>query len=172
MWTNSARIMSSKDGNVGRNDKTSSESIKQFAMVKREEHEARWISHSRKLGLSSRKAPFPKSTDNSFAGCADGWGKFADYHKSMRENNGTYETNESWEASTTRENDAAKGRRDSGISGTFLTTVGGSDTIPTRQHPELGQAHRARMEHVSTQRVAAGQAGSSPKHQHLERFVF
>ena len=32
------------------------------------------------------------------------------------------------------------------------TTAGGSNTIPTRQHPELGQA---RMEYDSTQRVTA-----------------
>ena len=41
------------------------------------------------------------------------------------------------------------------------TTSGGSNTMPTRQHSELGQAHCARMEHDSTQRVTAGQAGSS-----------
>ena len=39
------------------------------------------------------------------------------------------------------------------------TTSGESNTMPTRQHPELGQAHCARMEHDSTQRVTAGQAG-------------
>ena len=37
------------------------------------------------------------------------------------------------------------------------TTVGGSTTTPTRQHPELGQAHRARMHYHSMQRATANQ---------------
>ena len=41
------------------------------------------------------------------------------------------------------------------------TTAGGSNTVPTCQHPELGPAHRARMYYRSTQVVAAGQAGDS-----------
>ena len=40
------------------------------------------------------------------------------------------------------------------------TTAGGSNTIPTRQHPELGQAHRARVDDNATQQVTGGQAGS------------
>ena len=39
--------------------------------------------------------------------------------------------------------------------------AGGSNSIPTRQHPELGQADRARMNHQSVQRATASQAGSS-----------
>ena len=41
------------------------------------------------------------------------------------------------------------------------TATGGSNTIPTRQRHELGQAHRARMNHQAEQRVTACQAGSS-----------
>ena len=41
------------------------------------------------------------------------------------------------------------------------TTAGASNTIPTRQHPELGQVHRARMECDSRQRVTASQSGGS-----------
>ena len=41
------------------------------------------------------------------------------------------------------------------------TTAGGTNTIPTRQHPELGQTHRARMNCQAVQRVTAGQTGSS-----------
>ena len=37
--------------------------------------------------------------------------------------------------------------------------------MPTRQHPELGQVHCARMENDSAQRVAASQAGSHRKGQ-------
>ena len=35
------------------------------------------------------------------------------------------------------------------------TTAGGSNTIPTRQHLEVGEAHRARMHYNSTQRATA-----------------
>ena len=45
--------------------------------------------------------------------------------------------------------------------GALRTSVGGSNTIPTRPHPELGQAHRARMDLDSAQRATVGQAGSS-----------
>ena len=41
------------------------------------------------------------------------------------------------------------------------TTAGGTNTTPTRQHPELGQTHRARMNCQAVQRVTAGQTGSS-----------
>ena len=41
------------------------------------------------------------------------------------------------------------------------TTAGGSITIQTRQHLELGQAHRARMYYQSVQQATASQAGSS-----------
>ena len=41
------------------------------------------------------------------------------------------------------------------------TTAGGCNTIATRQHPELGPAHRARMNHQSVQRATARRAGSS-----------
>ena len=41
------------------------------------------------------------------------------------------------------------------------TAAGGSNTIPTRPHPESGRAHRARMISHSTQRATASQAGSS-----------
>ena len=41
------------------------------------------------------------------------------------------------------------------------TSAGGSKTIRTRQHPELAQAHRGRMNSQSGQRATASQAGSS-----------
>ena len=34
-----------------------------------------------------------------------------------------------------------------------LTTAGGSNTIPTRPHPELGQSRRARIDYNSAQRA-------------------
>ena len=40
------------------------------------------------------------------------------------------------------------------------TTARGSNTVPTRQHRELGPAHRAHMYYQSTQMVTAGQAGN------------
>ena len=41
------------------------------------------------------------------------------------------------------------------------TTATGSNTVPTRQHPELGQAHRGRMYYRTAQMVTTGQAGRS-----------
>ena len=35
------------------------------------------------------------------------------------------------------------------------TTAGASHTVPTRQHPELGEAHRARMNYQSDLSIGA-----------------
>ena len=40
------------------------------------------------------------------------------------------------------------------------TTARGSNTMPTRQHPELGPDHRSRVEYDSTQRAALCQEES------------
>ena len=48
-------------------------------------------------------------------------------------------------------------------------TAGGSNTRPARQQPELRYAHCARMEHDSTQRVNASQAGISTSQTQLPR---
>ena len=51
-------------------------------------------------------------------------------------------------------------------------TAGGSNTMPTRQHRELGQARRARMEYDSTQCwVLAKQEVLVPKHKNRERII-
>ena len=52
------------------------------------------------------------------------------------------------------------------------TTAGGSNTTPTRQHRELGQAHRARMKCQSMQRVTASQAAPLRKHIDHELICF
>ena len=43
----------------------------------------------------------------------------------------------------------------------FQTTAGGSNTMPSRHHSGLGQAHRARMNSQSVQRTTASQAGNT-----------
>ena len=87
----------------------------------------------------------------------------ADDRKCMQETDRTYETMDSW-------GEIARGpRKNHTITAGalwepvvfFQTTAGGSNTIPTRQHPELGQAHRARLNCQSAQRVTGSQAGSS-----------
>ena len=77
---------------------------------------------------------------NIFEGC-----------KCMQENNRTHETTMSWTQAasgprkplnmTPQQRQAQLGNQWNVVQ----TTAEGSNTMPTRQHPELGQAHRARM---------------------------
>ena len=70
----------------------------------------------------------------------------------MQENSRTYETMESWDR-------IARGPQTHSIKDaatkTNMESLVPSNSTPTRQHPELGHAHRARMEYDTTQRVTA-----------------
>ena len=86
----------------------------------------------------------------------------------MEEKNRTYETMEIWDliASVPQKiHEMTSQQRQEQFGNQWYivqTTTGGSNTLPTRQHLEVGQAHRARMGmDYNTQRTTAGQAGSS-----------
>ena len=85
----------------------------------------------------------------------------------MQENSRTYENMESWDEAasgpqkthnmTPQQRKAQFGNQWNGVQ----TTGGGSNKMPTRQHLDFGQAHRARMRtNISAQRATASQAGS------------
>ena len=98
---------------------------------------------------SSRK---PKTSKQQFAGCADRWEQDADYRQCMQEFSRAYETMESCDRIASEPQKIHKmtpqqGQPQFGIQWHVVsTTAMGSNTIPTRQHPELGHAHRARMD--------------------------
>ena len=81
----------------------------------------------------------------------------------MQENNRTYETMISWDniAIGLRESHKMTPQQRQAQFGNqrhvALTAAGGSNTIPMRQHPELGQAHLARLNYQSVQRAQAKQ---------------
>ena len=127
---------------------------------------------------SKREASFPKCTEKKFVGGAERLVKDADRRNCTQENNRTHETMESWDQ-------VAYGRRKThnmlppqhrqaqfgNQRYVVQTTAGGSNAIPTRQHRDLGQAHRARMDYHSTQRAIAGQGGSSSSQAQLSRMM-
>ena len=92
----------------------------------------------------------------------------ADSRKCMQESNRTYENHDklgqcrkrTWEnqQKTPQQKQDQFGNHWNVIQ---TTAAGRPNTIPTRQHPELGQAHRARINYQSVQRATASQAGSS-----------
>ena len=97
-----------------------------------------------------REASLPKSTEKSnFVGCAERWEKDANYRECMQENSRMYETMESWHriaCGPQKIHRMTPQRRQTQFGNQWYiveSTVGGTNTIPTRQHPELGQAHRA-----------------------------
>ena len=91
-----------------------------------------------------------KALNKNSEGCAFLWEKDADYRKCMHENSCTYETKESsdniarglwtYHNMTPHQRQAQFGNQRNVVQ----TTDGGSSTMPKRQHPELGQVHRAR----------------------------
>ena len=74
-----------------------------------------------------------------------------------KENNCTFETMRSWDKVATQFGDIHKMTPQQGQAqfgnwwNVVQTTAGGSNTMPTRQHPELGQARRDRMNYQSAQ---------------------
>ena len=113
------------------------------------------------------KHHFRKAQRRNFEGCAERWNKDSNYRKCMQENSRSYGIMESWVK-------IAKGPRKTHtvtpqqLQANFgnqwyvvQTTAGGSNTVLTRQHPELRHAYRARMNYQSVQRATASHAGSS-----------
>ena len=104
------------------------------------------------------------------------WNKTQSHVSACRKNSSTYETMESWDLIVSGPQKIHKmtpQERHAQLRNqwyTVQTTARGSNTIPTRQHPELGQVGRVRMNHDSTQWVIASQAGSSRSHpQYMQR---
>ena len=109
-----------------------------------------------------RKAP-----NKNFGSCADRLEKDADDRQCTQETSRTYENMESWDKSqvdlgTTHKMIPQQRQAQFGNQwNVYRTTAGGSKTRPTRQHPELRHARRARMTYQAEQRATPGQAGSS-----------
>ena len=112
MRINSARLISRKNGTLERNDKTSNDSLKQFAVAKRKIARACRNSQSSKPRLSYRKASFPKSTGEFRRLCS--CDKDADYRKCMQEHSRFDETmknvgqRRNWTSENPRNDAAAK----------------------------------------------------------------
>ena len=104
-----------------------------------------------------------KSTEKQLAGCAERWVNDADYRKCMQANSRTYGTIESLDSrkqtSENQPNDTAA--KAGAVRKSVVHCSHHSQRIPTRQHPQLGQAHRARMDCNSTQRVTVSKTESS-----------
>ena len=85
-------------------------------------------------------------------GCADRYNEDGHCCKCIQENNRTYETMISRDKVASGPHKIHKitpQQRQARFGNQWhllQTTAGGSNTIPSRQHPELGQAHCARME--------------------------
>ena len=143
MWINPARIASIKARSAERNDKTGNDSLKQFAVSKRKNTMSCGNTHQ------IAKHHFRKAKKQQFAGCAERWEKDAVYPECMQENSRTYETMESWHriaCGPQKIHRMTPQRRQTQFGNQWYiveSTLGGTNTIPTRQHPELGQAHRA-----------------------------
>ena len=113
---------------------------------------------------------FREAQKTNFEGCADRLEKDTDYRKCMHEECRTQHRKWTWE---NPQHDAeAKAQAQIGNQWNVVkSTAGGSDTIPTRQHPEHGQAHRARMNYQCAGRVAK-QEIPLRKHSDFERCFF
>ena len=118
--------------------------------------------------ISNREASLPKLTEND-SQIVPKECKNADYRKCVQENSRTFEANGELgsklrvDQRTSTKRRRSKGRRTQfGKQWHFVhTTAEGSNTIPTRQHLELGQDPRARTDRHSTQRATGSQAGIS-----------
>ena len=139
MWINSSRVASGDEGPIERDDKTGNDSLDQFMRdpsiqkaknmkprsIISEKHEIRKLcretGESRRLPQENRRTHALESRDQDASGQK------------------THKT-------TPQQRQAQPGNQRH----TVQTTAGRSNTIPTRQHPELGQAHRARIDFDST----------------------
>ena len=117
--------------------------------------------------ISNRTASHPKSTNRSNSEVVHKHGYPRKTRSCMQEHRRAYEAMDSWDKvahgprippqMTPQQKHTQFGNQWNVVQ----TAAGGSNTIPTRQHPKLGQAHRARMDKQSGQRVTADQAGTS-----------
>ena len=128
---------------------------------------------TRHLSQTSQDHPtakhhFWKALHQNFEGCADRWEKDADHRKRTQENCRTHETLEcqgtrsqvdlrKHHKKTPQQRQAQCGNQWNVVQ----TTHGGSNTIPMRQQPELGQSHRVRWNILSIS--AAGYRNPSRK---------
>ena len=114
------------------------------------------------------KHHFRRAQKNNFYGCAARLEKDADYRQCMYENSRTNETMDSWDkvaSAPQKPHSMTPQQRQEQFGNQWYvvqTTTGRSNTTPTRQYPELGQALRARINYQSVQRATASQAGSFP----------
>ena len=142
MWINLARIANIKARSAERNDKTGNDSPSSLQWRK-----GRTRCHAGTL-TKPRSITSEKHRNSNFAGCAERWEKGADYRECMQENSRTYETMESWHriaCGPQKIHRMTPQRRQTQFGNQWYiveNTVGGTNTRPTRQHPELGQAHR------------------------------
>ena len=146
--------------------------LNQLAVAKRLNTKSCRISHSTKPGLPNR---FTSEKDRkTIRRLCRSVGKDADFRKCMLENSRTYERMESVDriASEPHEiHNMTPQQRQARFGNQWhpvQTSVVVSNTIPTRQHPELGQAHRARRDHNYTQRATSSPA-ETPRHKHRNR---
>ena len=100
----------------------------------------------------------------------------ADCRKCMQENSRTYETMKSWDqvaSEPLKIHEMTPQQRQAQFKNQWYvvqTTAEGSNTIPTRQHPELGQAHRVVIRR--SVRPVVKQEVLLQKHSNNERFFF
>ena len=156
MSINLARVTSGKARSFERNDKAGNDSLKQFA------HAGSLFPESQIYQTAKHR--FRKARNNQLASCADRWEKSQISVSTCRKNNRTYGTMESWDLlasgpQTIHKITPQQRQEQFGNQRCVVqTTAGGSNTIPARHHPELGQAHRARMDCNFTQRATGKQA--------------
>ena len=114
---------------------------------------------SKPKNTKTQKHHFRKALKNMFERCAERWKKEADYRKCTQERQ-SHSRNWTSEADnmTPQPRLAQFGEQRNHVQ----TTAGGSHATTSRQHPELGQAHRARLVVCqSARRVNASQVGDS-----------
>ena len=102
------------------------------------------------------KLHFPRARNN-FEGCADRWSKNEDCRKCRQEKPHSRHHENLGHAGFPRKTHNLTPRQRQAQFGNqlFKTAAGGTNTLPTREHPEFGEGHLAQMNYQSDQRATA-----------------